>query len=81
MRFQVSAEHVGELDGSFRYVRLTKPVRLKQDVSYILLMPTEVADGDHFRDSASFDGLSPLVHPDVVVRRSMLIRNEDVQMP
>ncbi|MBC8355276.1 MAG: hypothetical protein H8E66_25145 [Planctomycetes bacterium] len=39
-----------------------------------LLMSTAVADGDRFRDPASFDGLSPLVHPDVVVRRSVLVR-------
>jgi len=35
-------------------------------------------DGDRFRDPASFDGLSPLVHPDIVVRRSMLVRGKDV---
>jgi len=39
------------------------------------LMSTVVADGDRFRDPASFDGLSPLVHPDIVVRRSLLVRN------
>ncbi|MBT4692318.1 MAG: hypothetical protein HOB73_03130 [Planctomycetaceae bacterium] len=41
-------------------------------------MSTAVADGDRFRDPASFDGLSPLVHPDIVVRRSLLVRNQDV---
>ena len=41
-------------------------------------MSTEVGDGDGFHDPASFDGLSPLVHPDVVVRRSMLVRTEHV---
>jgi arylsulfatase A len=74
-RCQLTPEEDGELQGQFRYVRLTTAVRLKQDATYILLMSTEVADGDHFRDSASFDGLSPLVHPDVVVCRSILVRN------
>ena len=42
-------------------------------------MSTAVADGDRFRDPASFDGLPPLAHPDVVVRRSVLVRKEGVQ--
>jgi hypothetical protein len=74
----VSPEDAGELRESFRYVRLDKAVRLQQNVTYILLMSTQVADGDRFRAPASFDGLSPLVHPDVIVRRSMLVRGEDV---
>jgi hypothetical protein len=37
-------------------------------------MSTQVADGDHFRDPVSFDGLSPLVNPDLVVQRSLLLR-------
>jgi arylsulfatase A-like enzyme len=77
-RCQVSPSDAGESRDSFCYIRLNKPVRLQQNATYVLLMSTEVADGDRFRDSASFDGLSPLVHPDVVVRRSMLVRNEDV---
>ncbi len=77
-RCRVSPKEAGELHESFRYIRLNKPVRLQQNATYILLMSTEVADGDRFRDPVSFDGLSPLVHPDVVVRRSMLVRNGDV---
>ena len=77
-RCQLSPKDAGELHDSFRYIRLNKPVRLQQNATYILLMSTEAADGDHFHDSVSFDGLSPLLNPDVVVRRSMLVRNEDV---
>jgi arylsulfatase A len=77
-RCRVSPKNAGELRGSFRYIRLNKPVRLQQKATYILLMSTEVADGDRFHDPVSFDGLSPLVHPHVVVRRSMLVRNQDV---
>ncbi len=77
-RCQVSPTDAGELHDSFRYIGLDKPVRLQPNVTYILLMSTEVADGDRFHGPVSFDGLSPLAHPDVVVRRSMLVRNEDV---
>jgi len=77
-RCQISPEDAGEFRDSFRYIRLNKPVRLQQNATYVLLMSTAVADGDRFRDSASFDGLSPLVHPDVVVQRSMLVRNENM---
>lgn len=77
-RCQISPEDAGEFRNAFRYIELTTPVRLKQNVTYILLMSTVVADGDRFRDPASFDGLSPLVHPDVVVQRGMLVRNRNV---
>jgi hypothetical protein len=77
-RCQVSPEDAGEYRDSFRYIRLNKAVRLQQNATYVLLMSTVVADGDRFRDPASFDGLSPLVHPHVVVQRSMLLRNENV---
>jgi len=76
-RSQVSPETTGELRNSFRYIALKEPVRLKQNITYVLLMSTEAADGDRFHDPASFDGLSPLVHPDVIIRRSMLVRGED----
>lgn len=78
-RCQVSPGDAGELRDSFRYIRLKEPVRLKQNVTYVLLMSTQVADGEHFRDPASFDGLSPLLHPDVIVRRSWLVRGENVR--
>ena len=54
-------------------------MRLQENEIYVLLMSTDVADGDRFRDAAAFDGLSPIVHPDVVVHRSIFIRNHDVQ--
>ena len=75
---QISPEDAGEYRDAFRYIRLSKPVRLQQNATYVLLMSTVVADGDRFRDPASFDGLSPLVHPDIVVRRSLLVRNGNV---
>jgi hypothetical protein len=64
----------GELINSFRYIRLPEPVQLEEGLTYVLLMSTQVADGDHFRDPVSFDGLSPLVNPDLVVQRSLLFR-------
>ena len=64
----------GELLSSFRYLRLKQPVYLKQGQTYILLMSTQVADGDHFRDPVSFDGLSPQLDPDLVVQRGLLLR-------
>jgi hypothetical protein len=64
----------GELINSFRYIRLPEPVQLEEGLTYVLLMSTQVADGDHFRDPVSFDGLSPLVNPDLVVQRSLLLR-------
>jgi hypothetical protein len=76
-RREVSPGDAGELRDSFRYFSLKEHVRLRQNVTYILLMSTTAADGDRFRGPASFDGLSPLVHPDVVVRRSILVRTED----
>ena len=76
-RCNVSPGHSGELESSFRYVRLNTPVTLRQNATYMLLMSTEAADGDQFHDPVSFDGLSPLVHPDVVVRRTLLVRRGD----
>ncbi|MEE2935592.1 MAG: sulfatase-like hydrolase/transferase [Planctomycetota bacterium] len=77
-RCLVTVQNAGELRDAFRYIRLEKPVRLQQNVKYILLMSTEAADGDRFRDPASFDGLSPVIHPDVIVQRSLLIRGENL---
>jgi len=78
-RCEVLPGSTGELRDAFRYVQLDQPVRLQENEIYVLLMSTDVADGDRFRDAAAFDGLSPIVHPDVVVHRSMFIRNRDVQ--
>ena len=77
VRCQLAPGDSSEFRDSFRYVRLSQPVKLQQNVTYMLLMSTKAADGDYFRDPASFDGLSPLVHPDIVVHRSMLVRNND----
>jgi hypothetical protein len=41
-------------------------------------MSTQVADGDHFRDPVSFDGLSPQLNPDLVVQRSLLLRKDSL---
>lgn len=78
-RCPISPGDVGELRDSFRYVRLKESVRLEEKATYLLLMSTEVADGDRFRDPASFDGLPPVFHGDVIVRRSLLVRNRDVR--
>ncbi len=77
-RCEISPEDPGQYRDSFRYIRLNNPVSLQQNSTYVLLMSTVVADGDRFRDPASFDGLSPLIHPHVVVQRSILLRNETV---
>jgi hypothetical protein len=73
-RCQLDSGTSGELINSFRYMRLPEPVQLEEGLTYILLMSTQVADGDYFRDPVSFDGLSPLVNPDIVVQRSLLLR-------
>ena len=73
-RIEIASGAIGELHNSFRYFPLKVPVRLKENVDYILLMSTRAADGDPFRDPATFDGLPPLIHPDVRVKRSVLVR-------
>ncbi len=77
-RCQLKPGTSGELLNSFRYMRLPKPVHLDEGVTYVLLMSTRVADGDHFRDPVSFDGLSPQVNPDIVVQRSLLLRESSL---
>ena len=62
--------------GAFRYVRLKAPATLHEKATYILLMSTRAGDGDHFHDPSSFDGLSPLVHPDISLIRSVLVRSQ-----
>ncbi|MBL6705102.1 MAG: hypothetical protein ISQ06_03255 [Planctomycetaceae bacterium] len=71
---EVAVGEIGELHQAFRYFLLKKAVTLDQNTNYLLLMSTSVADGDQYHDPVSFDGLSPLVHPDVQIRRSLLIR-------
>ncbi|HIF34371.1 MAG TPA: hypothetical protein EYQ75_22515 [Planctomycetaceae bacterium] len=73
-RLAIAAGEVGDLQNSFRYFPLKEPVKLKENTDYVLLMSTKAADGDQFRDPTPFDGLPPLIHPDVHVQRSVLIR-------
>ncbi len=67
----------GKLDGTFRYQGIDGEVTLNEGEQYLLLMTTQAGDGDPFRDPAAFDGLSPLVHPDIRVEYSVLVRGED----
>jgi hypothetical protein len=64
----------GEWEKEFRYLPLPPPVSLEKGKMYRLTMSTSAGDGDHFRDPASYDGLSPLTHPAVEILRSVLIR-------
>jgi arylsulfatase A-like enzyme len=73
-RVAIAAGEAGELHNSFRYFPLKDPVKLSENADYVLLMSTRAADGDQFRDSVAFDGLSPLIHPDIRVERSVLVR-------
>lgn len=73
-RVKVVAGETGELLDSFRYFSLEKAVTLNEKTNYLLLMSTRAADGDQFRDPVSFDGLSPLVHPNIHIQRSVLIQ-------
>ena len=74
-RLAIAAGEVGDLQNSFRYFPLKEAVKLKENTDYVLLMSTRAADGDQFHDPAAFDGLPPLIHPDVHVQRSVLIRH------
>lgn len=73
-RIEIAPGEAGDLRDSFRYFTLNEPVVLSEKTDYLLLMSTRAADGDHFRDPAAFDGLLPLVHPNIHVERSILIR-------
>lgn len=70
-RIMISAGQGGQLHQSFRYFRLKEAVTLRENIRYLLLMSTKAADGDSFRDPVSFDGLPPLIHPDVQIQRSL----------
>ena len=61
----------------FLYVPLTTPINLKPDSTYLLLQSTRAFDGDSFRDPVSYDGLSPLVHPEIEILRSVLVKSGD----
>lgn len=75
-RININAGQAGVLHNSFRYFPLEKPVKVKKNEKYLLLMSTRAGDGDSFHDPVAFDGLPPLIHPDVDVQRSVLIRPE-----
>lgn len=76
-RIKIAEGEDGELHNSFRYFRLKKTVTLVENSSYVLLMSTRAGDGDPFRDPAAFDGLSPLIHPDIDIKRSLLFRRQN----
>ncbi len=76
-----SRESAGKTDGPFRYLRLDSPVRLTPKTHYYLLLSTVAGDGDPFRDLAAHDGLSPLIHPEIEIVRSLLIRTGDLKAP
>ncbi|MDP6557809.1 MAG: sulfatase-like hydrolase/transferase [Pirellulaceae bacterium] len=73
-RVAIAAGEAGELHNSFRYFPLKEPVKLSENADYSLLMSTRAADGDQFRDPVAFDGLPPLIHPNIRIQRSVLIR-------
>ena len=73
-RIKIAAGQAGQLHNSFRYFPLKKPVTLSENTVYVLLMSTRAADGDQFHDPVAFDGLSPLIHREVHVKRSVLVR-------
>ena len=73
-RIEIAAGEAGQLHNSFRYFPLKKPVTLSENTVYVLLMSTRAADGDQFHDPVAFDGLPPLIHPDVHIERSVLVR-------
>lgn len=73
-RIEITAGEAGEVHDSFRYFPLNRSVTLNENTEYALLMSTRAADGDQFRDPAAFDGLPPLIHPDIHVERSILLR-------
>ncbi|MDG2382471.1 MAG: arylsulfatase [Pirellulaceae bacterium] len=75
-RIKIAAGQAGQLHNSFRYFPLKKTIRIRKNTNYVLLMSTRAGDGDPFHDPVAFDGLPPLVHPDVQVRRSVLVRPE-----
>lgn len=73
-RINVATNDAGALRGSFRYFPLKERVLLEENATYVLLMSTRAGDGDQFRDPVAFDGLPPLIHPDIRVERSVLVR-------
>ena len=74
---QLTPGNSGELVGEFRYFKLTRPIKLFKDTRYSLTMSSKAGDGDHFHDPAAFDGLSPLINPNVRIIQSLLIRKNE----
>ena len=74
---QLTPGNSGELVGEFRYFKLTRPIKLFKDTRYSLTMSSKAGDGDHFHDPAAFDGLSPLINPNVRIIRSLFIRKNE----
>ena len=79
-KIEFTPTNKGELEGSFRYLPLANPISLKPRLQYALLVSSKAEDGDPFHDSASYDGLSPLVHPDFQILRSILLRRSGSSM-
>ena len=70
-RVDVQAGQTGLAHESFLYFPLASPITLHSNTHYYLIMTSVAADGDPFHDPAAFDGLSPLVHPDIQIERSV----------
>ena len=64
----------GDLISEFRYLPLEESVKLKPGPVYRLTMTTRNRDGDHIHDPASYDGLSPIIHPLVRIQRSVFLK-------
>ena len=73
---EAPAGNSGEWENEFRYFPLPQTLPLQKNKVYRLTMTTSAGDGDHLRDPAAFDGLSPLIHPAVEIIRSVLIRDD-----
>jgi hypothetical protein len=74
-QLDIPAGSSGEFENEFRYFYLPESVPLCKGQTYRLTMSTTASDGDHFHDPTSFDGLPPILHPDVEVVRAVLIRD------
>ncbi len=70
-RVEVQPGQKSLAEDAFLYFPLESPIELQSNTHYLLLMTCNAADGDLFHDSVAFDGLSPLVHPDIKIERSV----------
>ena len=68
---EIGPVNQGSLEGEFRFLPLKRTLSLKAGTRLRLSMSTQTDDGDYFHDPASFDGLSPLIHPQVRIIRSI----------